>query len=66
MKIRDLIEIPERDGWVQIRTRGSHRQFRHPSKPGMVTVAGKPGGDIPAGTLGSVLKQAGLGKQEAL
>jgi len=66
MKVRDLIEILEREGWVQTRTRGSHRQFRHPSKPGTVTVAGKPGADIPAGTLGSVLKQAGLRKQEAL
>ena len=45
-----------------VRTKGSHRQFRHPNKPGTVTVAGKPGIDIPAGTLNSVLKQAGLKK----
>jgi predicted RNA binding protein YcfA (HicA-like mRNA interferase family) len=66
MKIRDLIETLERDGWIQVRTRGSHRQFRHPSKPGTVTVAGKSAADIPAGTLGSVLKQAGLRKRETL
>jgi predicted RNA binding protein YcfA (HicA-like mRNA interferase family) len=40
--------------------KGSHRQFRHPSKPGTVTIAGKGGTDVPAGTLNSVLKQAGL------
>jgi predicted RNA binding protein YcfA (HicA-like mRNA interferase family) len=50
----------EADGWQQVRVKGSHRQFRHPRKPGTVTVAGKPGIDIPPGTLNSVLKQAGL------
>jgi len=43
-----------------VRTRGDHRQFHHPTKPGTVTVAGKPGVDIPPGTLNSILKQAGL------
>jgi predicted RNA binding protein YcfA (HicA-like mRNA interferase family) len=42
--------------------KGSHRQFRHPRKPGAVTIAGKAGTDVPAGTLNSVLKQAGLKK----
>jgi len=50
----------ERDGWVQVRMRGSHRQFRHSTKPGTVTVSGKPSVDVPPGTLNSVLKQAGL------
>lgn len=54
----------ELDGWVQVRQRGSHRQFRHPSKTGTVTVAGKESADVPAGTLNSVLKHAGL-KQAA-
>lgn len=49
-----------RDGWMQVATRGSHRQFKHPLKPGRVTVAGKPGDDLPPGTLNSILKQAGL------
>jgi predicted RNA binding protein YcfA (HicA-like mRNA interferase family) len=62
MKVRDLISLIESDGWTLVRTKGSHRQFRHPSKPGTVTVAGKPGIDIPPGTLNSVLKQAGLKK----
>jgi len=50
------------DGWAQVRTTGSHRQFHHPSKLGTVTVAGKPNVDLPPGTLNSVLKQAGLKK----
>jgi predicted RNA binding protein YcfA (HicA-like mRNA interferase family) len=62
MKIRDLISLIESDGWMLVRTKGSHRQFRHPSKPGTVTVAGQPGIEIPPGTLNSVLKQAGLKK----
>jgi predicted RNA binding protein YcfA (HicA-like mRNA interferase family) len=62
MKVRDLIALIERDGWVEVRTRGSHRQFQHPFKRGTVTIAGKPGIDIPPGTLNSVLKQSGLKK----
>jgi predicted RNA binding protein YcfA (HicA-like mRNA interferase family) len=50
----------EADGWHQVRQRGSHRQFKHPAKPGLVTIAGKLGDDLATGTLNSVLKQAGL------
>lgn len=50
----------EEDGWVQVRQRGSHRQFKHAVKPGLVTVAGKPNDDLAPGTLNSVLRQAGL------
>jgi len=50
------------DGWYLDRTRGSHRQYKHPSKPGVVTVPGKPGDDFAIGTLSSVLKKAGLKK----
>jgi predicted RNA binding protein YcfA (HicA-like mRNA interferase family) len=60
MKVRDVIRLIESDGWRHVRTRGSHRQFQHPTKPGTVTVAGKPGLDVPPGTLNSILKQAGL------
>jgi predicted RNA binding protein YcfA (HicA-like mRNA interferase family) len=60
MKVRELIQLLEKDGWRQVRQRGSHRQFHHPAKPGTVTVSGKLGVDIPPGTLRSVLKQAGL------
>jgi len=60
MKIRDIIKLLEEDGWTAVRQRGSHRQFKHTSKPGLVTVAGKPGDDLAPGTLSSVFKQAGL------
>lgn len=60
MKVREVLQLLEGDGWVLVVTRGSHRPFKHPVKSGRVTVAGKPGDDIPAGTLNSILKQAGL------
>ena len=65
MKVRDVIHMIETDGWRLVRMRGSHRQFKHPQKPGLVTVAGKPGTDVPAGTLKSIMKQAGLAKGDA-
>ena len=60
MKIRAVIRLLVRDGWVLARTRGSHRQYKHPEKPGLVTVAGNPGDELAPGTLNSILKQAGL------
>ena len=60
MKVRDLIKQLEADGWRHVRTKGSHRQFRHSVKPGTVTVAGKLSVDVPIGTLNSILKSAGL------
>jgi len=60
MKIRDVIKLLERDGWQIVRQRGSHRQFRHSRKPGLVTVAGKPNADLAPGTLNSIFKQARL------
>ena len=60
MKVRDLIAMLEADGWIQVRHKGSHRQFHHRLKPGTVTVAGQLGIEIPPGTLNSILKQAGL------
>jgi predicted RNA binding protein YcfA (HicA-like mRNA interferase family) len=60
MKVKDLVTLIEADGWTQVRQKGSHRQFHHPSKPGTVTISGKPSVDVPPGTLNSVLKQAGL------
>jgi predicted RNA binding protein YcfA (HicA-like mRNA interferase family) len=64
MKVRELISLIEADGWFQVRMKGSHRQYHHPTKTGTVTVSGKPSVDIPPGTLNSALKQAGLKKQE--
>ena len=60
MKIRDLLRLLADDGWYLARTRGSHQQLKHPTKPGLVTVAGKASDDLAPGTLNSVLKQAGL------
>ena len=60
MKVRELIKLLESDGWKKVRVRGSHRQFKHLTKSGTVTVAGKSSADIPPGTLASVLKQSGL------
>ena len=59
-KIRDVLDRLRHDGWIEVARRGSHRQFKHPLKPGRVTVPGKPGDDVPPGTLNSILKQAGL------
>jgi predicted RNA binding protein YcfA (HicA-like mRNA interferase family) len=64
MKVRDVIRLIERDGWFLIATRGSHRQYKHPTKPGRVTIAGKPSDDMAPGTLNSVLKQAQLKGQK--
>ena len=60
MTVRDVLKRLEEDGWRLARTKGSHRQYHHPAKPGTVTVAGHPSVDIPPGTLNNILKQAGL------
>lgn len=60
MKVRDVIRMLRTDGWVLVRTRGSHRQFKHPAKTGLVTVSGKPSHELPPGTLRSILRYAGL------
>ena len=60
MKVREILEILRRDGWYLVATRGSHRQFKHASKPGRVTVAGKPSEDLHPATLNSILRQSGL------
>jgi predicted RNA binding protein YcfA (HicA-like mRNA interferase family) len=62
MKVRDILRQLEEDGWFLARTRGSHRQYKHPVKPGLVTIPGRPGDDLAPGTLNSILKQAGLKK----
>lgn len=60
MKVAEVIRLIERDGWHQVAQRGSHRPFKHPGKPGRVTVAGKPSDDVAPGTLNSIMKQADL------
>ena len=59
MKVSDILRMLGEDGWYLASTKGSHRQFKHPSKPGRVTVAGKPSDDLAPGTLNSILKQSG-------
>jgi len=58
--VRDAIRLVRQGGWSLVRTRGSHRQYRHPDKPGTVTIAGKLGDDLTRGTWASIMKQAGL------
>jgi predicted RNA binding protein YcfA (HicA-like mRNA interferase family) len=60
MKIRDMLKVVEKDGWVLVRYEGSHRQYKHPTKKGRVTIAGHPGMDLHPKTQSSILKQAGL------
>lgn len=63
VKVRDLIRAVEEDGWKHVRTTGSHRHYKHPSKPNVVTIPGHPGDEVPPGTLKSILRAAGLEKQ---
>jgi predicted RNA binding protein YcfA (HicA-like mRNA interferase family) len=60
MKVRDVVKLIERDGWEQVRQTGSHRHYRHPTKPGTVTVPGHPRDDLYPKTQKSILRQAGL------
>jgi len=62
VKVRDLIRLLEDNGWYLARIRGSHRQYKHAERGGLVTVAGNRNDDLAAGTLNSILKQAGLKK----
>ncbi|HMW02751.1 MAG TPA: type II toxin-antitoxin system HicA family toxin, partial [Acidobacteriota bacterium] len=59
MKVKEIIKIIEADGWVLTKTEGSHRQFKHPTKQGKVTVAGKLSDDLLKKTENSILRQAG-------
>jgi predicted RNA binding protein YcfA (HicA-like mRNA interferase family) len=62
VKVKEVLDLLEDDGWRVVRMKGSHRQLKHSSKSGLVTVAGKPSHDLSPGTLNSILKQAGLKK----
>ena len=60
-KVRDMLEIIRKDGWLKIKSNsGDHRQFKHPSEGGRVTVDGKPGDDVDPKLWNSMLNQAGL------
>ncbi|MFO0688256.1 MAG: type II toxin-antitoxin system HicA family toxin [Myxococcota bacterium] len=60
MKVREIVRIVERAGWVLVRTRGSHRQYKHPTRRGLVTIPGNQNADLAVGTMRSILKQAGI------
>jgi predicted RNA binding protein YcfA (HicA-like mRNA interferase family) len=60
VKVKEAIKIVEKDGWFLVRTRGSHRQYKHSRKKGLVTIPGKMKNDLAPATMNSILKQAGL------
>ena len=60
MKVAEILQLLQQDGWFKVAQKGSHRQFKHAFKPGRVTVPGKPSDDLAPGTQNSILKQAGL------
>lgn len=62
VKVRDIIEAVEDAGWVYDRTEGDHRVYTREDAGGIVVIPGKPGGDMPEGTLGSICRQAGISK----
>ncbi len=62
MKVKEIIQLVEKDGWYLARTKGSHRQYKHQIKIGLVTIPGKLSDELAPGTLNSILKQAGLKK----
>jgi predicted RNA binding protein YcfA (HicA-like mRNA interferase family) len=62
--VRDAIRLVESEGWYWVRTRGSHRHYRHPVRRGLVTIAGKASQQLPIATWRSILRQAGIDPKE--
>jgi predicted RNA binding protein YcfA (HicA-like mRNA interferase family) len=60
MKVREVVRLLEKQGWVEMRSKGSHRNFRHPARPQVITVPGNDGKELPPGTLHGILRKAGL------
>ena len=60
MRVREVVQLLRAEGWRHVRRTGSHQHFTHPSRPGLVTVAGEDGRTVPTGTLRSIYRQAGL------
>lgn len=60
MKVTEVIELIEGDNWYLVRMKGDHRQYKHPVKKSLVTIAGNSNHEIAKGTLNSILRQAGL------
>lgn len=59
MKVGEVLRRLLQEGWYVVAVEGSHRQLKHPTKTGRVTVSGKPSRDMPPKTLNSIFKQAG-------
>lgn len=62
LKVRDAVKLLRKHGWFLVRQRGSHKQYKHSSRPGTVTIAGKPSDTLAPGTANSIRKQSGLNK----
>jgi predicted RNA binding protein YcfA (HicA-like mRNA interferase family) len=60
MKVREIIRFLEKEGWRRVKSKSGHRQYKHPSKPGKVTVPGQLNKELPPKTADSILRQAGL------
>ena len=60
MKVRELVRLLRERGWIELRMKGSHRHFKHPSQPMVVSVPGTDGKELAPGTLNAILKKAGL------
>jgi predicted RNA binding protein YcfA (HicA-like mRNA interferase family) len=60
MKVREVIQLLEKHGWKEMRSKGSHRHFKHPQQPFLITVPGAGGKELATGTLNAILKKAGL------
>lgn len=64
MKVRDIIRLIEQDGWYHVNTKGNHQQYKNPTRPGRVMIAGHQNDDLAPGALNSILKQAQLKDQK--
>ena len=60
LKVREVIRLLEQHGWVEMRSRGSHRHFKHPEHKFVITVPGQDGKELAPGTLNAILRLAGL------
>jgi len=60
MEVKEIIKIIEQDGWFMVRIKGSHSQYKHHNKKGVVAIAGNLNDELAKGTLNSILNQAGL------
>ena len=60
MKVREVVKLLLKEGWIEMRSKGSHRHFKHPQYPSVITVPGNDGRELAPGTLNDILKKAGL------